>query len=281
VNDESHGSLLSARAVVSDSLLRVIVNADDFGLDHSVNRGIALAFERGLVSSTSLMANQPGFDEAVDLADDLGLAQHVGVHVVLTSGMPLTEPIRRLERFCDADGRFRAWQNDDRVWRVSGAEREALWLELDAQVRRVRLAGLPVTHLDSHHHAHNDWAIGGMVIDLARRNGIQRVRIARNCGPSIARATGWYKRLFNWRLRRRGLAGTRWFGEARDWLALQAAGATADGLDDFEVMTHPVLDAGERLVDPVSGGQELDVVLAPVTPVRSAVSHAGARFARS
>jgi chitin disaccharide deacetylase len=259
----------------------VIANADDFGLDHAVNRGIAVAFERGLVSSTSLIANQPGFDEAVELAQDLRLAQHVGVHLVLTSGTPLTESIRRLERFCNADGQFRAWQNDLRVWRVSGPEREAVWFELDAQLRRVRLAGLPVTHLDSHHHVHNDWALGGIVIDLARRNGIRHVRIARNCGPGIGMATAWYKRLFNRRLRRRGLAGTRWFGDARDWLALQAAGATEEALDDFEVMTHPVLDASERLIDPVSGDQELAVVLAPLTPVRSAVSHAGARFERS
>jgi predicted glycoside hydrolase/deacetylase ChbG (UPF0249 family) len=256
----------------------MIVTADDFGLDGAANAGIVGAFDQGLVSSTSVMANQSGFAEAVELAHAIGLERHVGVHLVLTRGTPLTEPIRRLGGFCDADGRFRAWQDERQVWRVSRAEREALWLELDAQLRRVRLAGLPVTHLDSHHHVHIDWAIGSCVIELARRNGIPRVRIARNCGPGIGIATAWYKRLFNRRLRRHRLAGTRWFGEARDWLALQADGATPEELDDFEVMTHPVLDASNRIVDPLSGGQELATVLAAVTPVRSAVSHAGTRF---
>ena len=256
----------------------MIVNADDFGLDHAANAGIAVAFERGLVSSTTLMANQPGFEEAVQLAHDFRLARHVGIHVVLTHGVPLTDPIRRLERFCAADGSFHPGLRDERVWHVSRAERDALRVELDAQVRRVRDAGLSVTHLDSHHHVHNEWAIGGVLIDVARSHGIQHVRLARNCGSGIGLASASYKRLFNRRLRARGLAETRWFGDARDWLALRDAGTRGDALDDFELMTHPVLTADNRLVDPVFENQELSVVLAPVTPVASAVSYVGARL---
>src|SRR5690606_32196259 len=35
---------------------RLIVNADDFGIAAAVNRGIAEAFDRGIVTSASLMA---------------------------------------------------------------------------------------------------------------------------------------------------------------------------------------------------------------------------------
>ena len=256
----------------------MIVNADDFGLDPAANAGIVAAFERGLVSSTSLMANQAGFEEAVDLALERRLERHVGVHLVLTSGTPLTDPIRALGRFCDSEGSFRARSGRGRVWRVSGLERDALRLELNAQVQRVREAGLPVTHLDSHHHAHNDWAVCGAVIEVARRSGIGRVRIARNCGPGIGFGSASYKRVFNRRLRARGLAGTRWFGDASDWLSLRATAATAEELADFEIMTHPVLDAADRLVDPVSGDQELAVVLAPVIAAASPDSFASTRF---
>lgn len=256
----------------------VIVNADDFGLDERVNRGIVLAFERGLVSSTTVMANQLGFDEAVELAHERRLEDHVGVHLVLTQGEPLTEPIRRLERFCDPGGSFRVWPSEGRAWHLSAVERDAVLAELRAQVLRVRGAGLPVTHLDSHHHVHNVWAVGGCVIAVARAEGVPRVRIARNCGSGIGFASGLYKRLFNRRVARNGLAATMWFGEVEHWLHLRASGAEAASLDDFEVMTHPVLEDDGRLVDAVSTPADLANLLQPVDSARAAVSYAGARY---
>jgi hypothetical protein len=45
----------------------VIINADDFGMNSSVNRAILSSVEQGLVTSTSIMANMPGFEEAAGL----------------------------------------------------------------------------------------------------------------------------------------------------------------------------------------------------------------------
>ena len=258
--------------------LAVIVNADDFGLDSSTTRGIVDAFERGFVSSTTLMANQPGFDEAVELAHERGLEHHVGAHLVLTSGNPLTEPIRRLGRFCDAEGRFRGWNADGRTWRLSAHEREATVRELSAQVERIRSSRLPVTHLDSHHHVHNDWAIGSCVVAVARSAKVARVRIARNCGPDIGAASSVYKRLFNFRLRRNGLAATRWFGDAGQWRHLRERGTSAASLDDFELMTHPAVDERGRVVEVLSDGRTLEEVLAGIAGVGDAVSYSGARY---
>lgn len=46
---------------------RLIVNADDFGLCASVNRGVLEAHRRGIVTSASLLATAPGFEEAAPL----------------------------------------------------------------------------------------------------------------------------------------------------------------------------------------------------------------------
>ena len=46
----------------------VIVNADDFGMNHNVNLAIDYCFKKNIISSTTIMANMPGFDEAVKLA---------------------------------------------------------------------------------------------------------------------------------------------------------------------------------------------------------------------
>jgi predicted glycoside hydrolase/deacetylase ChbG (UPF0249 family) len=255
----------------------VIVNADDFGLDEATNRGVAAAFERGLVSSTTLMANHPGFEDAVELAHELRLASHVGVHIVLTSGSPLTEPILRCPRFCDPDGAFRNWRVEGHLWRAGGRERDAVAQEVRAQLARVRAAGLPVTHFDSHHHVHNELGIAGCVFAIARETSVRRIRLARNCGPGIGGGSSMYKRLFNWRLQRLGFARTRWFGGVEDWLHLQRSGVDDPSLDDFELMTHPSLDAKGRLVDAFEA-TELAALLAPVAGIRSAVSYAGTRY---
>lgn len=255
----------------------MIVNADDFGLDEAVNRGIVLAFQRGLVSSTTLMANQPGFDHAVELAHAHGLERHVGVHLNLTTGRPLTEPIRSVKRFCDADGSFHAWRASSRAWWLRASERRALVQELRAQVERVRAARLPVTHVDSHHHVHNEWGVGGCVVAVARQLRVPRIRIARNCGPGVGRASRLYKSVFNRRLRRHGLAGSRWFGDVDDWVYLRERQHEAT-IDDFELMTHPALDERGVLVDVYGEGRDLAALLEPVEGLHAAVSYSGARY---
>ena len=55
-------------ALKSESRRRLIVNADDFGLSHSVNEAVIRAHREGILTTASLMVNEPGFDEAVELA---------------------------------------------------------------------------------------------------------------------------------------------------------------------------------------------------------------------
>lgn len=241
----------------------MIRNADDFGYRAEVNRAIVDAMEAGLVTNTSLMANQEGFEEACGLAQERGFADRVGVHLVLTRGEPLTEAIRHCGLFCDGEGRFFKWRASSRVFRLGSGERDAVARELRAQVGRCRAAGFSVSHLDSHHHVHNEWAVGAVVLALARELGIPRVRIARNCGRGVGVVNGVYKRLFNARLRRAGLAGTSYFGDVEDWLYLKAGGADDGALADFELMTHPALQEG-RLVDAELGGQPLEQLLTPI-----------------
>ena len=77
------------------------MNADDFGLCGDVTRGILDAHRNGQVSSTTLMVNTPGTEEAVEAAaehPDLG----IGLHFNLTEGRPLTT----VPSLVDADGQF-------------------------------------------------------------------------------------------------------------------------------------------------------------------------------
>ena len=113
----------------------MIVNADDLGASAERNAAIAEAFERGLITSASLLPNGPAFDDAVALV----AGRVVGVHLNLTEGLPLTAPIAR---FCDADGYFRPWRGRELVVALRPRERRAVTRELGAQVERCRLAGI-------------------------------------------------------------------------------------------------------------------------------------------
>ena len=61
----------------------LIINADDFGKNRDVNQAVVECFERGLCSSTTIMPNMPGFEEACRLVHEKGLVSHVGIHAVL------------------------------------------------------------------------------------------------------------------------------------------------------------------------------------------------------
>jgi len=73
---------------------RLIVNADDFGFTAGINRAIVEAHTRGIVTSTTLMANGRAFDDAVRSAATVpGLS--VGCHVVLIDGeVVLSQPAK-------------------------------------------------------------------------------------------------------------------------------------------------------------------------------------------
>src|SRR5258708_34967740 len=94
---------------------KIIVNADDFGMSAETNRAIVEAFENNVISSATLMTNTPGFDEACELAHRHRLLGKIGLHLNLTSGYPLSSPIRQCPRFCDNVGMFRARQSRLRV----------------------------------------------------------------------------------------------------------------------------------------------------------------------
>jgi chitin disaccharide deacetylase len=214
-----------------NSSRKIIVNADDFGRSAEVNRAIIEAFHKNVISSATLMTNMPGFQEACELAHSHRLLGKIGVHLNLTEGYPLSEPIRQCSRFCDDVGRLRIRQTR---FQLSKKERLAVETEMAAQVRACLDHGLSPTHLDSHHHVHTEWAIGAVAITVARKYGIKAIRLSRNCGPGIDFARRIYKGLYNTRLRMYGLAKTRYFGSSAD---VQEILATTSG--DIEIMVHP------------------------------------------
>ncbi len=143
---------------------RLIVNADDFGFTAGVNRGIVEAHGRGVVTSSTLMANGPAFGDAVRLAGTVPKLS-VGCHVVLIDGQSLLDPktIPRLigrpaNGRIDRDsgsGRFRESISGFALRAFAGRlDSREIEAEATAQIRKLQAAGIAVSHLDTHKHTH-------------------------------------------------------------------------------------------------------------------------------
>jgi chitin disaccharide deacetylase len=128
----------------------LVIHADDFGMNHSTNRAISAALEKGWVTSASVMVPCPWFPEAVRFARaHPGI--DLGVHQTLTSEWrdlrwgPVSSK-DKVPSLLDADG-YLPPDGGDVTWSAEPAEVEA---ELRAQIERALKMGIRVTHLDTH-----------------------------------------------------------------------------------------------------------------------------------
>lgn len=252
----------------------LIINADDFGLSSDVNAAVVRCFQERLCSSTTIMATMGGFEEACELAHANGFQRHVGIHFTLTDSFPLTEEIRRQSRFCGSRGEL-SFSPNRPVWSLANTEKRALAAEARAQIARCRQHGIPLTHLDSHHHVHNEWGVMNVLLKIVREESIPFVRLSRNVGQRKAATIRVYKSLFNNRLRAHGLARTRHFGSVTDVVSSPRPARPGTQLS-CEVMVHPVVGPGGSIEDDVEQ-KDLSRLLAPLNEI-IAVSYAGKRF---
>ena len=220
-------------------MIRLIINADDFGWDENRTKAVLEAYRRGIVTTTTTMVNMPWFEKAVEMATGTGLFQNIGLHLCLTEGFPLTKTIRGSRLFCRENGSFHGQFHVSYLKRMilPPFECRAVAEEAEAQMTRYVKAGLPAMHLDSHHHAHTDFSIARVVFPIAKRLGFRSVRRSRNLGTGL---TG-LKRLYKWHI-------NHYMGK---WIPFNADyfGAFADFCSNLaslpdgcsvEVMTHPL-----------------------------------------
>jgi len=158
---------------------KLIVNADDFGLTAGVNRGIVEAHNTGVVSSTTLMANGPAFEGAVT-ATRATPNLSVGCHVVLVDGTPVSPPdavdTMRAIRSAEPDRFYSSLSAFAARAMLGGFDRDQLVAEVVAQIKKIQAAGIQVTHLDTHKHAHVFPEILAALLRAARICGVRAIR---------------------------------------------------------------------------------------------------------
>jgi predicted glycoside hydrolase/deacetylase ChbG (UPF0249 family) len=162
-------------------VIRLIVCADDVGLDPGITQGAIEAWQHGIVTDLSVMVARDDWGRTTALLEEAGVTE-VGVHLTLCEGRPVLEAhavpslIGEEGRFVQTGGRFVRRYLTGRV-RVQEVRRE--WL---AQVRKAQAAGLRVTHLDGHKHLHLMPGLFGVARDVLQSCGVRGMRLSREPG---------------------------------------------------------------------------------------------------
>lgn len=166
-----------------DETMRIIINADDFGMNPCVNDRILELLSLRRITSVSLIANAPAIEDAVRRLPKL-TGYSVGVHLNLTEFRPLTPPeeFGDFGSLLDGKGCFLGEQSL-REKKMTSRLREEIYKELALQVERVIALGVTVSHFDSHNHVHTIPTLFPVVKRLQRQFSIRKVRTTWNVRP--------------------------------------------------------------------------------------------------
>ncbi len=156
--------------------IRLVVNADDFGLNSRINRAVALAASDGILTSASMMMTGAAITEAVELAGQLP-ELHVGLHVALTGGSPCADK-RDVNLLLDKHGRLGLGPAFLGLKLQFSAEvAQQIKIEVASQFKKFTATGLPLTHVDCHHHLQVHPRLFDIISQLAGQYGVRTIRI--------------------------------------------------------------------------------------------------------
>lgn len=147
--------------------MKLIINADDFGLSKSISDGIISGIKGGYITSTSVMTNMPYAEYAIKKAIDHDI-KCIGLHVNLTVG----KPIIKNDNLVNKEGIF--YYNREQIENKNLTYEDA-FNEIMAQIEIIEKYSngeLKVDHLDTHHHLFDNPNIKQAIIDISNNMNI-------------------------------------------------------------------------------------------------------------
>lgn len=126
---------------------RLIINCDDFGQSAPMNEAIMHLLEEGKVSSATIMAVAPGFEEAAAWSARRR-KQNVGLHLTMTSEFDAL-------RWSSLTGHPSLHDESGHQYKTvkefeQGGQTDAVVKEINAQYERVKKMGITISHVDNH-----------------------------------------------------------------------------------------------------------------------------------
>lgn len=233
---------------------RLIVNADDFGLDeHTVDWTIK-GFKCGALTSATIMAGMPATEKAVEFAK-----RHpqfsFGVHFYLVDEKPMCAPCEIPSMIDPKTGKL--WVTRQFILRNFAGliTVEDLKREMRAQFLAINNAGVPISHVDGHGHNHRLPQSIKALAELKGELGFSKVRRCQDLA-AVGGKFGLLSRVINGPMQKRldkaGFKSTDHFlmnaGHSSDpkWFS-KALESLPEGVTEIGV--HPGADEEWRKID--------------------------------
>ena len=151
---------------------RLIVNADDFGMDPYCSEAIIELASLNLLSSTTILANLCSQDYLNAITH---LPISTGIHVNLIEGKPLSSS-EKVTSLIDKNGYFKSSARllfDFVSGKINSIHIEN---EITAQYNYLKSHGVNISHADSHQHIHIYPYLGSIILAVLKKLGCQKIR---------------------------------------------------------------------------------------------------------
>lgn len=155
-------------------MLRLIINADDLGVNAQRSHGIFQCAEFGVVTSATLIANGVDSDAAGKRAKEKKVP--CGLHLNLTEEYPLSKATD-IASLIEGNGMFMDRHKLRAALAAGEIRPEHIEREIRAQVEWMLDVHGSITHVDGHHHIHIEPAVVQALLPTLERYGIRFVRI--------------------------------------------------------------------------------------------------------
>lgn len=158
---------------------RIIINADDFGINDKVTTEIEKLIKKGAISSTTIMAN----GKSLVLVEKI-VKEHpeisYGTHLCMDEFDSLTgSEILYKYGLIDKDSKFIRGVIFE-IKQFPYELKEAIKSELSAQIDKLLSMGIHISHIDSHHHFHTIYALKDVISYVMDKYKIEKVRLCNN-----------------------------------------------------------------------------------------------------
>ncbi len=147
--------------------MKLIINADDFGLSKSISDGIIEGIKNKYITSTSIMANMPYTEYAIKQAINNNI-DCIGLHINLTVGKPIVPN----DNIVDENGVF--YYNRKQIENVKLSYEDA-FDEIMAQIDKVNSYSnglIKIDHIDTHHHLCDNENIKQAILNISNNLNI-------------------------------------------------------------------------------------------------------------
>ena len=157
-------------------MVKLIFNADDFGISKGVNEAIYRAHTQGVLNSASIMITLKYAQEALDLAKKMPNL-NIGLHADLTNEKSILSK-EEIPLLIDENGKFKHGFVNLAILSLIKPNELKIQAkkEIKAQIEKAHSYGIKLIHLDSHRHVHMIPAIFKACMELCEEYNIPRLR---------------------------------------------------------------------------------------------------------